>query len=250
MAKQASIIELQGTIGNITFVKTQDGFRARKAARVSAATIASSAGFQRTRENMAEFGHAGTTGRVLRQAFSILLKNAKGKRVTSRLLKEMMKVVKADTVNPRGLRNVVDGELGFLQGFEFNNSADLKTTLAALYTTSINRATGLMTVNIPALVPTETIKAPEGATHYRVVCGGAEIDFKAETYTADFEESPYLPWTATTAAALSLTANVTPASELPLFLVMGLQFFQEVNGTYYALKTGEFNALSIVKVDA
>jgi hypothetical protein len=250
MAKQASIIKLEGTIDDITFVKTQDGYLARKASRVSASAMASSPNFQRTRENMAEFGHAGKAGRVLRQAFSTLLKNAKGKRVISRLVKELMKALKADTVNPRGLRNVVDGELGFLQGFEFNNGADLKTTFSALYTTSIDRVTGVMTVNIPSLVPTETITAPEGATHYRVVCGGAAIDFKAETYTVDVEQSPYQAWTAATAPALSLTANVPAASTHPLFLVVGLQFFQEVNGTFYTLKSGEHNALSIVKVDS
>jgi hypothetical protein len=250
MAKQASIIKLEGTIDDITFVKTQDGYRARKAGRISASAIASDPGFQRTRENMAEFGRAGNAGRVLRHAFSTLLKNAKGKRVISRLVKELMKAIKADTVNPRGLRNAVDGELGFLQGFEFNSGANLKTTLSALYTTTIDRVTGVMSVNVPSLVPTEAITAPEGATHYRMVCGGAAIDFEAETYTTDIEESAYQPWTAATAPALSLTANVTAASTHPLFLVVGIQFFQEVNGTYYALKSGEHNALSIVKVDS
>jgi hypothetical protein len=32
--------------------------------------------------------------------------------------------------------------------------------------------------------------------------------------------------------------------------VLGIEFYQEVNGTYYSLKNGAFNALSIVQVDA
>lgn len=42
----------------------------------------------------------------------------------------------------------------------------------------------------------------------------------------------------------TLTANSTH----PLFFVLGIQFFQDVNGVKYPLKNGAFNALSIVKV--
>ena len=160
-----------------------------------------------------------------------------------------MKAIKADKVNPRGMRNVVDGELGFLQGFEFNTDASLKDTLSVVFTTSIDRASGIATVEVPSLVPTETIKAPEGATHYRLVCGASAIDFDTEVYITDIKQSPYQPWTAAMAPALNLTANVPAASTHPLFLVVGIQFFQEVNGTYYTLKSGEHNALSLVKVD-
>lgn len=249
MAKQSSIIKLEGTIDDITFVKTEDGYIARKASRISASAIASSPNFQRTRENMAEFGRAGKAGRVVRHAFSTLLQNTKSKRVTSRLVKELMKSIKADSVNPRGQRTVADGNLGFLQGFEFNTDAQLKTTLSAVYTTSIDRATGSATVDIPALVPTEAIKAPVEATHYRVICGAAAIDFANETSTTAIQQSPYLPLTGTTAPALNLSASLPAASTLPLFLVVGIQFFQEVNGAHYVLKSGVHNALSLVKVD-
>ena len=250
MAKQASIIKLEGTIDDITFVKTADGYRAHKVKRVSASAMASSPAFQRTRENMAEFGRAAKANRLLREAFSNLLTNAKGKRLISRLAKEMMKVIKADVVNPRGSRTVTNGQLGFLQGFEFNSGASIRETLSVILNTSIDRATGIMSVDVPSLVPTETIKAPEGATHYRIVCGAAEVNFDLEEYKTDIKQSTYLPWTAATATALSLTTNAPAASTHPLFLVVGIQFFQQVNGTYYALKSGEHNALSLVKVDA
>jgi hypothetical protein len=248
MAKQSSIVKLEGTIDDITFIKTADGYRARKAVRISASTIATSKAYQRTRENMAEFGRAGNANRVLRHAFSTLLTNAKGKRVIARLHKEMMKAIKADKVNPRGLRNVIDGELGFLQGFEFNNGASMKDTVAAVFTTSIDRASGIGKVDLPALVPTEVIKAPEGATHYRLVCGGAEIDFATEVFVTDIKESVYQPLTAATAPALGLSVTLPAASTHPLFLVVGIQFFQEVNGIYYPLKSGEHNALSLARV--
>jgi hypothetical protein len=250
MAKQSSIIKLEGTIDDITFVKTADGYMAKKVSRVSASTMANSLSFQRTRENQAEFGRACKANRVIRHAFNTLLTNAKGKRVIARLTKELMKAVKADIVNPRGLRTVTDGELGFLKGFEFNNSNNLKTTLTVPYTTSIDRVTGVMQVDVPSLVPTEAVKAPEGATHYRLVCGAAEINFDTEEYKTDTKESTYLPLIPTTAPALGLTATVPAASTHPLFMVVGIQFFQQVNGIFYVLKSGEHNALSLVEIDS
>jgi hypothetical protein len=37
-------------------------------------------------------------------------------------------------------------------------------------------------------------------------------------------------------------------SAFPLFLVLGIEFYQEVNGEEHPLKNGSSNALSIVKV--
>lgn len=59
MAKQSGILPLEGTIGNISFFKTKDGFLARQKGGVSAQRIATDPAFARTRENMAEFTKAG-----------------------------------------------------------------------------------------------------------------------------------------------------------------------------------------------
>ena len=240
----------QGSIGDVTFAKTKDGYQMREKNEVSAEAIATAPSYQRTRENMAEFGRAGKAGKLLRRALRTLLLNTKDRLVTSRLTKAMMKVLKSDPVNARGLRTVSDGDMQLLKGFDFNINADLASTLYATYAATIDRATGVMTLEVPAMVPTAELVAPFGTTHYQIVCGGAAVDFDGESFTADTKQSPYLPWTAATAPSLTLTANVPAASTLPLFLTAGVLFFQEVNGTYYALKSGEHNALSLVQVTA
>ena len=65
MAKQSGLIKLKGTLGGITFYKSQDGYLAREKGGVDAARIASDPSFQRTRENGAEFGRAGKAGKIL-----------------------------------------------------------------------------------------------------------------------------------------------------------------------------------------
>lgn len=248
MAKQKGIVKLQGTIGDITFFKTEDGYMARENAPVSADRIANDPAFQRTRENNAEFGRAGKATKTLRNAVRTLLQYAKDSRVTSRLTTEMVKVVKADTSSPRGMRNVIDGEAELLQGFDFNVNAKLGTTIYAPYTTVIDRVAGNLSIAAPSFIPAESIAAPAGTTHFKIVSMGAEVDFEHETFITDSKESAVLSWDSTATAALNLVNAVTANSTHPLFLLLGIQFFQLVNGVNYPLKNGAFNALSLVKV--
>lgn len=248
MAQQKGILPLKGTIGNITFYKSQDGYLAREKGGIESQRIATDPAFQRTRENNAEFGRAGKAGKVLRNAVRALLQNASDSKATSRLTREMVKVVQADTTNPRGLRNVIDGEAELLLGFEFNIAGKLSATLFAPYTTTIDRVTGVLTVNIPSFVPINMLGAPTGATHFRIHSAGTEIDFEQNTFVLATASSNELPWDNTTTTALALTQPVTPNSTHPLFLFLGMDFLQEVNGTMYPLKNGAFNALAIVNI--
>jgi len=62
MARQKSILKLQGTIGGISFYKSKDGYLAREKGGVDASRIANDPGFARTRENGAEFGNSASAG--------------------------------------------------------------------------------------------------------------------------------------------------------------------------------------------
>lgn len=249
MAKQKGIVKLEGTVGDITFYKSKDGYVAREKGGPSADRIANDPAFQRTRENGSEFGRAGKAGKVLRNAIRSLLQNAKDSKAVSRLTKEMMKVIKADTTSGRGLRNVIDGETELLEGFDFNINSKLSTTVYAPFTTTVDRVAGTLTLDVPSFKPSDMIAAPTGATHFKIVSAGAEIDFEQEVSTSDVQESAVLPWDGTATAVMNVVHAVTANSTHPLFLLLGIQFFQEVNGEQYPLKNGAFNALQIVKVE-
>lgn len=249
MAKLTGLIKLEGTIEDLTFYRTSDGYIARKNLPISADRIATDPAFIRTRENMAEFSRAGKGSKLMREAFYVQLKAASDKRTTSRLTRELMRVIKADAVNGRGLRNLVDGEKTLLEGFEFNATAKLGTTFFAPYATAINRVSGEVTVTVPAFVPVNSVVAPAGATHFRINSAVASFDFETESYEVDSASSATLAWDGTATAPLTLTSNLTAASTGAILLVLGIEFFQEVNGTNYSLSNGAFNALTIVAVD-
>ncbi len=249
MARQTGIIKLKGTIGDISFYKTTDGHLAREKGGVDANRIANDPAFVRTRENGSEFGRAGKGGKLLRNALRILLQNASDKRLTSRLTKDLLAIVKTDAVNERGLRTLTDGNLDLLLGFEFNLNGKLGTTLFAPFVNAFDRVSGDATLNLDPFSPTLRIAAPSGTTHFKVVMGASELDFENEISTFESDETAILPYSAADTAAIVLTASVTANSLLKVVQVLGIEFYQEVNGQMYALKNGAYNALAVVIVD-
>lgn len=248
MAKQSAIIPFEGTLGNITFYKTEDGYHVKRKSAISKKRLATDPAFQRTRENGAEFGTAGRGCKALRMALQELLKNASDSKLISRLTRDMLRVLQADTVNPRGKRRIADGDLELLSGFDFNLSGKLSATLSAPFSTGIDRAAGNLSISIPSFVPDRMLQVPAGATHYRINTAGVGVDFEQKKHEGEVQHTAVLPWNDQASAAVTLNHAVTAGTGLPLFLVMGIEFYQEMNGGLYPLKDASFNCLSLVAV--
>ncbi|TRX03239.1 hypothetical protein, partial [Flavobacterium gawalongense] len=221
---------------------------AREKGGIDASRIANDPAFQRTRENGSEFGRAGKAGKTLRTALRTLLLNSADSRMVSRLTQTMVKVIQADLTNKRGLRNVIDGEAELLVGFEFNIGGKLGTTLFVPFVGGIDRVTGEITVDLESFIPANMIAAPSGTTHFKIISAGAEIDFEAEVFVTTNSETAILPWDMTPTVAINHLNAVTPNSTKPLFLALGVEFYQEVNGRMYPLKNGSYNPLALVQV--
>jgi hypothetical protein len=249
MARQKGIIKLKGTIGDVSFYKSKDGYLAREKGGVDGDRIKNDPAFQRTRENGSEFGRAGAAGKVLRNALRLLLQNASDAKVTSRLTKQMLQVIKSDGTNARGERTIALGDVSYIQGFEFNINGKLGSTLYAAFQAAINRGTGACTVTIPQFVPANTVAYPTGATHMRFLVGVAAIDFETEAFEFSQAASADLVIGQAPVNQLDLAVNVSANSELDIFLVLGIDFMQEVNGAMYPLKNGSYNPLAIVAID-
>ncbi|MEZ7503867.1 hypothetical protein [Flavobacterium sp. Arc2] len=238
MARQNGIIKFKGTIGDITFYKTKDGHLAREKGGLAAKRIATDPAFQRMRENGAEFGRAGKTGKMLRTAFRTLLINSAESRMVSRLTQSMVKVIQADLVNERGSRNVIDGEVELLVGFDFNITGKLGRTLFVPFVGPIDRAIGEISASVDPFVPANMIATPSETTHYKIISAATEINFEEETFIVSSLETAIQPWHSTPVIAINHFNSVTPNSVSPLFLALGVEFYQEVNGRMYPLKNG------------
>jgi hypothetical protein len=122
--------------------------------------------------------------------------------------------------------------------------------LFAPFVATIDRVAGEITVALDSFVPANMVAAPSGTTHFKIISVGAEIDFEADTFVEMHSETAIMPWDSSATLPISQTNEVTAASTKPLFLAVGIEFYQEVNGQMYPLKNGAFNPLAIVKVDS
>ena len=249
MARQKGIIKLKGTIGDITFYKTSmDGYLAREKGGVEASRIANDPAFVRTRENGAEFGNSAMAGKLLRDTVRALSMNTADCRVTSRLTRLLAKVKNLDKASIRGERTVaagiatVQGKL-LLKGFNFNNRAPLGAVLHKSY--ELTTATGEFT--IPVLSTINDVSIPQGTTHVLFKVGFAVVDFNTGNSALTVSPPSRFP-IAPEHEELYLIPGPVPSIAGTKFIILCIEFVQEINGHDYALKNGAYNVMCILEV--
>ncbi len=248
MAKQKGPIKIDGTLDDITFYKSKDGYLAKTKGGVSKERIKTDPRFIRTRENNEEFGSAAASGKSLRDAVRPMLKNASDFRVTSRLNRLMSEILKLDTTDPRGKRNVgvaiaSPAAQAMLKGFEFNKNSLLGSVLFLPY--AVNTATGVIKIN--GLVPINDLAVPQGATHVTFKCAFANVDFVLSISDIQYSNEVNLPIDGTS-TNIVLTPVAVPAGAGTKVYLLQIEFFQLVNSVQYELSNGAFNALVIAAV--
>jgi hypothetical protein len=249
MAKQINRhIKLAGTIDDISFYKSQDGFLARAKGGVSADRIKSDPKFENTRNNGAEFGIGGKASLLFREAFKPEIKKAADNRVASRITQLMVRILKTDPVNDYGKRQVYMGNMALLDEFEFNNVVPFRQALGLPLVAGIDRVTGQATVQVPAHVPKTDIAAPDGTTHYSFFAAAAAMDFEGNLSEVVRQSTAPQPWDTTPALAATQTLALSANSTLPLFLIVGIEFTILINGKVYPQSKGQ-SALKVAAVN-
>ncbi|SDY30463.1 hypothetical protein [Hymenobacter psychrophilus] len=244
MAQQTGILGLQGTVGGLVFRK--DGSVAQKPASNKAA-FASAPSRARTRENAAEFGLAASYGKLLRDSLRVAIAAASDSRVAARLTKVMREVIGLDDTSERGQRVFDTGNSAPLLGFNFNAGAGIAQTMYFPFEVTGNGAD--VTMRIASLNPAAEIAAPQGATHFEVVFAAAALDMEMLTFKGATVSAPLgvLPLNATPLAEQNLVATfaTAPTSAELVVGVVGINFYQQVNGKNYPLNNNSTNPLAI-----
>jgi hypothetical protein len=113
---------IHGKIGNLVYRTVGDTeIIQTKAARVKQ-TLS-------TKESAMEFGLASNSGRILRSVFNTFCCNSDG-RMINRLNVILLKCIKDNLIQERGNRDLHDGNLEHLLGFQFNAHSPLNIALA------------------------------------------------------------------------------------------------------------------------
>ncbi len=255
MAEQIGLIKYKGNLGGLSGYTQGGKTLIRRAGGGSKEQFNNSATMERVRENAAEFGNAASSGKLLRDAMRIVISQGSDRYLTSRVAQKMGEVIKKDGVNARGQRGVLDDETSLFEGFDFNQNAVFGSVVYLKPVVEINRQTGAITAIIPAHNSKIVIASPRGATHYRFFGCASNINFEQMDFSTMDDESDFIEignsTVPETVLALNLSDGQTQNVNLvaPIFVAVGVSFFQEVNGEKYPLKNGAYNAVKVVKVD-
>lgn len=266
MARQKGLMKYVGTIGDVRHfkIKGQEGFFAGMVGGPTAQQVHQSPEFERTRENMNEFGGCAKAGKSLRTALSSLMGKFTDPQVTGRLTSVMKKINLEDGTEARGYRKIeISTQRQYLEGFEFDKNISLSGVFNAPYDVTHTTERNSADLVVAPFNPSALVSAPSGATHFRLLNAIAVLaDFSYNPTTGSYDaddvtnneanvvaysdyislstEYPGATVTAELGGAPTLGTNVSVVQ------CIGIEFYQEVNGKYYPFSSG--NCLRIEEV--
>lgn len=265
MAKQRGFIQLDGSLGELTFFKKNGKNFVRLKGGVDKKRIETEANFKRTRENMREFGGSAKVGKALRFGYSQIIKSVSDSQVTGRLT-GLFKRLNSAGSGERGARNFeIIANKALLTGFDFNKQRSLSRIFYPPYelpTADANRS--VISWDIPDFNTSNFVRAPEGATHFKLILACTILS----DYVYNTQQKSYEPVLVTenelhgiaysdeiaiggmVGGATNLSVDLGLANALPntggVVTALGILFYQEINGSFYELSSD--NALQIVTV--
>lgn len=204
--------------------------------------------FEMTRKNNTEFTRACVANRLLRHAFTLTMVNKADRYVSGRLTKIMFKILQSDSINNRGQRRVTQGELGILEGFNFNRDTSLQNVLRAPYHITIDKAVMQATIQFPSFMAKAMIEPTSGAHAFMLTGIAASLDLEEETWPVDPVETDILDIARHPRETLQLQIPVHEhKSTHAIIIALGIEFFHEIGGRYQPVEK-KHNALAVIKV--
>ena len=265
MAKQKGLVKYTGTLGDVRHfkIKGQQGYFAGLVGGPTDTQVKTAPEFQRTRENMNEFGGC---AKAVRIALSEVLNGMTDPQCTGRLTSIMKKINLEDGTEARGVRKVeISSQRIYLYNFGFDKNVSFASIVYIPYATThdIDRLKANLTT--VAVNPTDYLNAPAGATHFRFINAiGVVSDFIYNDATKTYEPSngalnelsnttygAYMPLNTAYAGEnldVSLPVGTVMTADVSVLHCIGIEFFQEVNAVQYPLNNGAYNALAIVEI--
>ena len=246
MAKQVGIVRFSGTIGDLTFYQTRDGYYVRQKSTLSRKRYKEDPAFERSRENNAEFGIAATGASLFRSVFMSLAAHLQDTTLWSRIVKHMRGTIAMDRVGNRGKRNLAEAFRNadaqeYIRGFRFNAETGIGNLLMQRYTVDMSAGS----ITIADFVPSRDLKAPSVATHVSLKCGLTRIDF-AEGLDSTFFTEPIIMTLDDLSRNIVLQPEAPYPGEGTRFMVLNISFLQEINGTLYNLYESAHAAMDVV----
>ena len=176
-----------------------------------------------TKQAGKELGLCATTGLMIRDVFEVIYAGYDGPMV-NRLCGVLRQSITASKTKQRGERDLHDGDLSFLQGFQFNANSPLDKVMKVRPSASLNQE-GKIQVNLPEIRKDQLFKGPKrdhGAYTIRLTL--ASFDFKKEVYSYIGHRNLNVAWKSAVEAQEWIFDEVLPANRV-ILLSMSLHAY-------------------------
>lgn len=250
MAKQEGPLKLTGTIGNLTFFKNEFGYLAKHKGGPTRDQVLKSEQFENTRDNAADFKSAIEAGVLVRRVVRPLLKPVTSSQLNGRMNRVMLKIIQSDKVHPRGQKVINNSALSKLAGFEFSYKHSLPSRLRASYDTLVDSRKGALQVTVASFVPKRAIKAPKGATHFKIVSLAGAIDFEKNKYKTNSNYTPLQELNNKKLPAICWQYQLAAQPGQWLLLAIGIVFYKMIDGFEQRMKEGALKVVVMKQVAA
>ena len=248
MAKVVSLFKISGTIGDMTFRETASGTVAQKKPGPTRERVLTDPNYDCTRRNAGEFKRAIKDSTQLRHALGSAIDGVRHSALNGMMNALLHNVNMQDKCSKWGYRHAGAGDVSLLTGFDFNPDLLLDQVLHVRFEHNLDVATGILHLKLPAVLLRHKKVLPKKATHFRIVSGGAAVDFVKGYYRRDVKVSELLPLDKCTPGAICLEHQLNATPGEVLVQVMGIEFYEVANGMEKLLKFGAMRILEAVRI--
>ena len=202
---------------------------------------------QRVRENGSEFGDCSRVNKMYRQALRPFYNNHKFTFFHSRLMTLFTGLKALDTENPRGERRVAKGvatDAGKQLLRNFNYTPDCVIGQVLPFESNMDWTT--YTFLFPKLYM-DRVSFIAGATHVAIQFGVLDFNFETMAYQLHMADPQMLPKDFA-GTSLSIMPSTLPAGLGIQLAILGIRYFQEVDGEMYVLHAQNGVGIGVVAV--
>ncbi len=236
MARVTGPFKITGTIGGINFYQDGDMNIGRNAGGgFDGDAIKNKDSMVRVRENASEFGHCAAVKSTFMRALHPYLSKLKGRKLHSLMTSMFVQIKNLDPISGRGVRRVSPG-------LTTTDGRNLLLTYSYPERFTVDQALGNRFVVDPVThtcscsdFDVNGIAFPEFATHVGLLYGVVVMDFDVLHARAFLAEEYYISKKDANPSII-LNPVTAPSGDGVRIAVMGVRFYQEVNGVMTKLE--------------
>lgn len=199
-----------------------------------------------------EFAQASRMSAAFRYALAPMLHGINTGYLPSRLTALFRKVIATDSLNDLGERKLFQGDIELLEGMEMAHSQRLDRQLTRMPGLQVSPESQTVKLDFSQTGHVDVQRLPEGTSHYRMV---PVLVLLAEDTTSSanrhFDEGlDFIPIgeDMSKLGTVNLEYTASPAERM-LHVLLGIYYYQEVNGEYHPLLgSGAVRILKVVRV--